>query len=137
MNWGKGLMIGLGLFMAFVIFLVVMMFRSPDDTFDKDYYEKGLAYNDEFKAKKQVFDDGATPKVTMRQDVLFVNFIALDSGKVEFWRPSNKAMDKSFDLNTTEVKIPILVLTKGQWKMIAKWKVGEKAYLYEKNIFIP
>jgi len=136
MNWGKGLMIGLGLFMAFVVFLVVMMFRSPDDTFDKDYYEKGLAYNQEYKAKKRVFDDGATPKVTMRQEMVLVNFIALDSGKLEFWRPSNKEMDKSFVLKTKELKIPIETLTKGQWKMIAKWKVGEKAYLYEKNIFI-
>ena len=53
MNWGKGLVIGLGLFMSFIVFLVVMMLNTPEDSFDKNYYEKGLAYDLDYQKKSR------------------------------------------------------------------------------------
>lgn len=52
MNWGTKLIIGMALFMAFIIGLAVFMLNSnADPLVDKDYYEKGLKY-DELKGKK-------------------------------------------------------------------------------------
>ena len=60
MNWGTKLVIGMGLFMAFIITLVVFMMRSgSDDLVDKDYYQKGIEYDKEYTRKNQVQQDQA------------------------------------------------------------------------------
>jgi hypothetical protein len=137
MNWGKGLVIGLGLFMSFVIFLVVMMFQAPDDSYDKDYYEKGLAYDQEYKQKKQVIQDQATPQVQVKDDFVYISFKGLTKGSVEFKRPSDKGLDKTFELKDKQVKIPRASLTKGEWKLIMRWQNQDKSYWHEENLFLP
>ena len=137
MNWGKGLVIGLGLFMSFVIFLVVMMFQAPDDSYDKDYYEKGLAYDKEFDQKKQVIQDQATPEVQVNDEFIYISFKGLTKGSVEFKRPSDKALDKTFELKDKQVQIPRTSLTKGEWKLIMRWQNQDKSYWHEENLFLP
>ncbi|RZJ83244.1 MAG: nitrogen fixation protein FixH [Chryseobacterium sp.] len=136
MNWGKGLVLGLGLFMGFVVFLVVMMFQAPDDSFDKDYYEKGLAYDLEYKQKKQVLTDGATPLIQLQENSFSIKFADLDSGELQMLRPSDHHLDRKFALaqhtviNTKEIQ-------KGEWNLVMRWKANNKAYILESNLYIP
>lgn len=137
MNWGKGLVIGLGLFMSFVIFLVVMMFQAPDDSFDKDYYEKGLAYDKQYNQKKQVITDHATPEIKLEEDSFYILFSALDSGKLNMIRPSDHLEDKEFALVNSKTAINTKNIKKGEWKLVLEWNASGKEYLFEQNLFIP
>lgn len=137
MNWGKGLVIGLGLFMGFVVFLVVMMFQAPDDSFDKDYYEKGLDYDQEYNRKKQVLTDNATPEIKLQEDSFNIVFSALDSGNLKMVRPSSHLEDEDFKLVDKKTTISTNKLKRGEWKLIIEWNANNKEYLYEKNLFIP
>lgn len=136
MNWGKGIVIGLGAFMSFVIVLVVMMFRAPDDSYDKDYYEKGLSYDKEYTQKQNVLNDNVKPEVTLANGKLVVLFNGLESGKLTLYRPSNNKLDKVYELSKAETQISTNNLEKGEWKLIAEWDYKGKSYLYEKNIFL-
>ena len=40
MNWGKGILIGVGLFMGFILFLVISLMTHRVDLESEDYYEK-------------------------------------------------------------------------------------------------
>jgi hypothetical protein len=136
MNWGKGLVIGLVLFMSFITILVVLMFRSAEDSFDKDYYEKGLAYDVEYQQKQQVITDQAEPTISYNDEVLSITFKAADSGQINFKRPSSKKEDKVINFTDNELNINRKELLNGEWKIILKWTYNQKNYLYEKNIFL-
>lgn len=136
MNWGKGLVIGLVLFMSFITILVVLMFRSAEDSFDKDYYEKGLAYDVEYEQKQQVITDQAEPTISYNDEVLSITFKAADSGQINFKRPSSKKEDKVINFTDNEVNINRKELLNGEWKIILKWTYDQKNYLYEKSIFL-
>lgn len=136
MNWGKGLVLGLGLMMSFITVLVVMMFRSPDDSFDKNYYEKGLAYDDEYTQKQQVIKDAATPVIKLEDEQIVLQFKAIDSGKVTLQRPSDHLMDLNFSIDKPQSFISTKKLLKGEWKVITQWNYQSKKYLYEQNLFI-
>ena len=137
MNWGKGIIIGLVLFMSFIVVLVVLMFRSPDDAFDKKYYEKGLAFNDIYNQKQNVIDEKVEPQFLLNSKTLQINFSGVQSGQINFTRPSNHLLDTVVNINRDTVIIPIKNLTTGQWHLILKWKNLHKDYLFEKDIFIP
>jgi hypothetical protein len=136
MNWGKGLVIGLVLFMSFITILVVLMFRSAEDSFDKDYYEKGLAYDVEYEQKQQVITDQAEPTISYNDEVLSITFKAADSGQINFKRASSKKEDKVINFTDNEVNIKRKELLNGEWKIILKWTYDQKNYLYEKSIFL-
>lgn len=137
MNWGKGLVIGLGSFMAFVLCLVVLMFQAPDDSFDKDYYEKGLAYDEEYNQKKRVLTDNAAPVIKLEKNSFYVEFSAIDYGELKLQRPSSHLDDEEYVLMDRKTIISTERLKKGEWNLIIKWKVNNTDYLFEKNLFIP
>ncbi len=40
MNWGKGIITGMIIFMLFILSMCIYMFRMPADEYDHQYYEK-------------------------------------------------------------------------------------------------
>ncbi|ADY50954.1 FixH family protein [Pseudopedobacter saltans DSM 12145] len=136
MNWGKGIVIGLAAFMSFVLCLVILMFRAPDDSYDEDYYEKGLSYDKEYGQKQNVLDDNAKPKVIIEDKKITVSFNGLDSGKLTFYRPANNKLDRIYKLSEVQTEIATNNLEKGEWKLISEWHYKGKPYLYEQSVFI-
>jgi hypothetical protein len=136
MNWGKGLVIGLAAFMLFITVLVIQMLNAAEDSFDKDYYEKGINYDKDYLLKQQVITDAANPKIAQQLDTISVNFIAVDSLKVTFKRPSSSQKDIVLYYYSPLVKIPKANITKGEWKIILHWYANKKEYLFEQNLFI-
>ncbi|RZM29342.1 MAG: hypothetical protein EOO88_05320 [Pedobacter sp.] len=58
MNWGTKIIIGMAVFMAFILVLGIFMIRSnPDPLVDEDYYEKGLNYDQELKRMEEIKKD--------------------------------------------------------------------------------
>lgn len=136
MNWGKGLVIGLASFMIFITVLVVQMFRSAEDSFDKDYYEKGLAYDIDYNQQQQVITDKAQPVIQQTEDEVIIRFAGVDSGTVNFKRSSDRAKDRLFAFNQKNIRLPRTELENGEWRLVIKWTVDQKKYLYQTNLFL-
>ena len=139
MNWGKGIIIGMVMFMIFITSMCVYMFRMPADEYDHQYYEKGLNFDKDFDKEKQVYKDHAQPEVNISGKDLSIAFAESAVGTIRFIRPSSEAMDKTFQLNTNGSKATMLSvssLVPGQWQMVVEWKSSKKSYLYKKEIFI-
>jgi len=137
MNWGKGLVIGLGLFMSFIVFLVVMMLNSPEDSFDKNYYEKGLAYDTDYQKKQNVISDKVEPSITYNDELITIIFKAVDSGQVNFKKPSNKSEDRLINFTGNVVNISRKSILNGEWKVVLTWTAHKKDYLFEQSIYLP
>jgi len=139
MNWGTKLVIGMGLFMAFIITLAVLMMRSgSDDLVDQDYYQKGIEYDKDYTKKSQMQKDQAEPEINIGDSIRIV-FNRPATGTIRFLHPSDNKKDRTVNLNSgtaNEVALPLVDTDKGQWKLIIEWKSDEKEYLFEKNITI-
>ncbi|HYK77256.1 MAG TPA: FixH family protein [Daejeonella sp.] len=139
MNWGTKICIGLGLFMSFIITLAVLMMRSSsDDLVESDYYEKGIAYDQDYNRKKQVEEDQAQPKLEIKDHVLQVTFTQPAVGQVRFKHSSDKKFDTQMDFQSQGklVELPLKDIRSGQWRLIFEWQSNGKNYLFEKEMFI-
>ncbi|RKD16190.1 hypothetical protein BCY91_04740 [Pelobium manganitolerans] len=136
MNWGKGLVLGLAAFMIFITLLVVQMFRTAEDSFDKDYYEKGLAYDVDYQQMQQVIKDKAAPSLRQDDNFVQIDFAKVDSGTVNFKRPSDRKKDQLYSFNEREVRLPKSAFEKGEWRIIIHWTADGKKYLYQSNMFM-
>jgi hypothetical protein len=139
MNWGTKLVIGMGLFMAFIITLVVFMMRSDsDDLVDKDYYQKGIEYDKEYTQKNRVYQDKSEPYIYV-EDSLKIIFQKPAIGSIRFIHRSDNKNDRTLNMETrenNEFVFPLNEISKGNWKLILEWKSEGKEYLFEKNILI-
>jgi len=139
MNWGTKLVIGMGLFMSFIITLAVLMIRSEsDDLVDVNYYEKGIEYDKDYIRKNQLIEDMAEPEISIT-DQLTIIFKSPAKGNIRFIHPSDKTKDNTLTFDSgkgNQVLIPLNEYRKGHWKVSVEWESNEKSYLYEKNIVI-
>lgn len=130
----------MGAFMVFIISMGVYMFTQTKDDYDKQYYEKGINFDQDFDREKQVFADRAVPKVSFDAQNMLVEFAAPAKGKLRFTRAADRRMDKLFAVASTNaadlVVIPLTALAKGPYKLRFEWQSNLKQYLYEQDIMI-
>jgi hypothetical protein len=135
MNWGKGIIIAMALFMGFILTLVIMLMRQDVDLEIDDYYNKELAFNEQYNAQQNYMD--ATEKITFNvtTDSLFVIFpkdLQTGAAKIQLQRPNNKQQDAVFDVQASDkVYIPTKSLPKGVFNCTITGKRNGK--MYENN----
>lgn len=137
MNWGKGIITGMIIFMIFILSMCIYMFRMPTDEYDHQYYEKGLNFDQDFNKESQVTKDHAKPAITIGSEYCTVTFIQQAKGTIRLIRPSSEAMDKVLPINTDnkkQVLIPIKSLVAGRWQIILEWQSLGKSYLYQQEV---
>ncbi|RWY54341.1 FixH family protein [Mucilaginibacter gilvus] len=139
MNWGKGIIGGMVLFMLFILSMCIYMFMAPEDGYDHQYYEKGLNFDKDFKKEKQVQTDHASPVITVSGKMINVLFNKPAAGTIKFVRPSNEALDNEIKLDSTagkNIAIPAGSMAVGRWQIVINWESSHKAYLYQQKIDI-
>lgn len=139
MNWGKGIVGGMVIFMLFILSMCFYMFRMPPDEYDHRYYEKGLSFDNDYKREQQVTADHAEPLIKQNGKTLELIFSTPVTGNIKFVRPSNQAMDKTFALNSEgaqTVSIPLSSIKRGQWDVVVEWTNNDKEYLYQQGFYI-
>jgi len=144
-NWGTGIVIGMLLFISFILYFVVTMLSSSDFDHDlvvEDYYKAELHYQQEIDAEEnalalkeqiQLERNGSELKLKFPNN-MNINEI---KGNVNFYRPSNKQLD--FSIPFTEIEeqhfiIPERQLIKGRWNIKISWQQNDKEFLFKKEI---
>ena len=139
MNWGKGLVIVMLLFIGFIVSMSCYMFSMPADDYDHQYYEKGLNFNQDYAKEKQVATDDAQPVIKQVNGEISIEFKQPAVGEVKLITPLGKSKDLMFPLNTnggTQARIPLNRLAPGRWSIRIDWKSGDKGYLYQQDLYI-
>lgn len=139
MNWGTKLVIGMALFMSFIITLAVLMIRSDsDDLVDTNYYQKGIEYDKDYVRKTQLIEDKAEPNISINGQMTII-FKSPAMGSIRFLHPSDNTKDRIMNINSgggNQVVFPLESFRRGHWKVSLEWKSNGKSYLYDKNITI-
>lgn len=140
MNWGKGIIAGMVLFMLFIFSMCFYMFRAPDDDYDHQYYEKGLTYNQYYNKEMQVVKDKAQPVIKIAGKYISIKFKDPAAGTLRLQRPSSVSLDKSYRFDThgsANIQFLASPVTKGRWQLILDWQSNNKSYVYQKEMMIP
>lgn len=142
MNWGTKIVLGMVTFMLFISSLVVYMFyvHNRDPLIEENYYEKGINYNQEFNAERNVLKDDAKPKITITENQIVIQLKDKATYQFVLMWPSNKANDVKLSGTTSGDSNLIVVdktkLTKGMWLLNLQWHALNKDYLYKNNIIL-
>jgi len=139
MNWGKGIIAGMIIFMLFIIGMGIYMFSVPVDEYDHQYYENGLNFNHDYDREAQVGKDHAQPLIQVIGHHIKFTFAQPVKGKIKFMRPSDPALDRFFKLDSSEgneIEVPLASIAAGQWQLVLEWESNHKAYLYHQEVYI-
>ncbi|WAC39907.1 FixH family protein [Pedobacter sp. SL55] len=142
MNWGTKLVLGMAVFMSFIIGMVVYMFKQHgnDALVEDNYYEKGINYNKEYDAKSNTLNDGATPEIKQSENQLIIQLKDAADYQLTLMRPSAKEKDVKSNGKTISDENLIIIetgnLDKGLWLLKLQWQFNGKDYLFTKDIKI-
>ncbi len=136
-NWGTKLVVAMAVFMTFIMILVFRSMNNVINLVEKDYYPKGLKYQDRLDEinNARVYTDLII--ISQENDRISVQFpdIRPDTGTVYFFRPSNTALDKVYQIEIPESRMMSFDksgFVKGKYLLKIYWKEKGKGYYIEK-----
>ena len=143
-NWGTGLVIGMALFMSFIIYLVVQMTTNHDldhDLVTDNYYQKEMELQQNINAQQNTAAMTKQITGTKTEKGYLLEFPeAYDpkkiTGNVFLYRPSNKQLDFELPLQLSNptLLIPDNRLLDGRWNITIVWEYEDDEYRFEKKI---
>ncbi|HRP52767.1 MAG TPA: FixH family protein [Fluviicola sp.] len=132
MNWGKGLAIGMILFMTFILTMVFIMMRQDIDLVREDYYQHELEFNQQYDEQKTYIDAPEKLKISVNSDTLFIQMpegFDKDTFSLHLQRPNNELLDFKITLHAAQqVKLPVKSLSKGNYTCFIRGFYINKPY---------
>jgi nitrogen fixation protein FixH len=142
MNWGKGILITIIIFLAGTAVMIIIAMNSEYDLVANNYYEQGIKYQDKIDRINRT--NALSEKVGIE---FFENAVSISlprmfaadkiKGDVIFYRPSDAGRDFKIPLQVdSENKMLISTgkLEKGFWKVQIDWRIETTAY-YNESFF--
>jgi len=140
MNWGKGIVIGMSLFMAFILVLVISLMSHSVDLESEDYYQREINYQSEITAMNKSNELKEKVVVTSMENHVSVVVPAelnCENIEVELKRPDNKDLDQTFKVNNTKsYLIDKTKLVKGHYNVEIRYQVEGTEYMQKQTIII-
>lgn len=143
LNWGASLVLAMIVFIGFILFFVVQMLSSEHS---QDLVKEAY-YHDELMFQKEIDKHNNTNTLQGKFELIptvnglsikFPNDLEEDfiAGKIKLYRPSNKALDTSFDIQLINLQqlIGSEYLLKGRWNILIDLDYKGKSYSYKKDI---
>jgi hypothetical protein len=144
-NWGKGIVIAIALFMCFILYFVVKV--QSDTQYDNEmvteqYYKKEKLVQGNIESIQNA--NSLTEKVAITKTVngVVVNFpkefdYSKIKGKVSLYRPSNQKLDFEIPISLSgfDLLIPKNNLVGGLWGISVAWEYEGKTYLNKEEVY--
>jgi len=142
-NWATGIFLTYSVFVAIIIILVMGAFKQNIDLVAPNYYEQELKFQNrqaELQRSNSLTEKLSFQVGTQEIAIQFpTNATSNISGKIVFFRPSDKSLDVSFPILVNEqaqMSINKAILQKGMYKMQISWAMNDETYFNEDIIVI-
>ena len=139
-NWGTKLLIAIVIFMSFIIVLVYQSYNNVILLVEKDYYPKGLKFQDRLDEIENARPLTKQLRVYQEAEKLVVVFpeIHPDTGTIYFFRPSATNLDLTYTLEpeaNNSMSFPKSKFQKGKSILKIFCKENDTAYYIEKPYY--
>jgi hypothetical protein len=142
-QWGTGLVIVFGLFVAAVLAVVAFAMTRRVELVTDGYYEKGLAYQRQIDRIDRTRKEGVEVGVEVVPEGVLLRFprsSAETAGDVLAYRPDDRSLDFTLPVGVDaegRMLIPRGKLASGAWRVQITWaRLGEE-YYHEVRVTIP
>ncbi len=140
MNWGKGIIIAMGAFMSFILFMVFTLMSKSTDLESEDYYKKEIEYEQEMNALKNASQLKVHAKIDLTEEYVVVVLPTkedVSNVQIALFRPDNKKKDKLLNENNSKtIMIAKNTLLKGRYNVAIKYEINGKKILQKEEIMI-
>ena len=139
MDWGKGILLTIIGFVAFIMTLVVISVRQDDiHLVTENYYEKEIKYQEQIEREKSA---AALDRVVLEFEestkTILLNLPVGSKGDLQLFRPSDARLDQKLPLEIKspgKIAIPLENLRSGYWRVQLTWTENGVEYYEEKKI---
>lgn len=145
-NWGTGIVIGMGIFMIFILQYVIRVQVNPEldnELVTEAYYQHEVAIDGNYKKTQNAQNLGTSFSIEKMSDGILITFpedfdIQQIKGNISLYRPSNQKLDKTIPirLSTHHLLIPKNELVDGRWDISVDWSYKTTSYLLKKSVHI-
>lgn len=145
-NWGHGITIVIVLFITGILSMVYITMQQNNSTqlIEENYYDKELVFQQQIDGSHNLnalYPDSLA--LIDSTDFIYIKLPAqaakVDSGFVEFIRPSDKTKDRRLDLtvnNNGELTLPKSNFINGLYKFRIRWNSNGTTYVKAKDFVI-
>jgi hypothetical protein len=143
LNWGHKI---LGIYLVFVagiVYMVVLSSQQKVDLVTADYYGEEIRYQERINESGRASALSAPIQYSIAQGLLTITFPKefegkKISGEVQVYCPSDDKKDihRNIDISDITMKVTLPEVNKGAHILKVKWKADGPSYYFEKNIFI-
>ncbi|MCH7398923.1 FixH family protein [Belliella sp. DSM 107340] len=141
MDWGKGIVIVIAVFVMLMAGLVTICVKQDDiHLVTQNYYEEEIKYQDQIDkiVNANTLDYEVLTYNTQVKRVV-MNLPLGSKGTLHLFRPSDARLDKKIEfqlINLDENTVDVSSLKSGYWKVKLTWEENGIAYYEEKKINI-
>ena len=136
MNWGKGIVIALTLFIGFISFLVVKIMSQDVDLVSEDYYKQEIDYEARIQKEQNGLNNAAKIELIDQEAYVVVQLpdsSSLTNVVLNLKRPNDKKLDKSFKIEGTKTfMLPKSSLEKGKYELTIEYTINGEECLMKK-----
>ncbi len=141
MNWGKGILIAIIVFLAGTAVMVMIAINSETGLVAKNYYEQGINYQekiDRINRSNSLPEKVAIEFSPKAVSIYIPRMFERDKikGEITFYRPSNAKDDFKLPLQVDSERKMLIgtdKLEKGFWKIQVDWSVDTVKYFNESS----
>jgi len=140
MNWGKSIVLAFVLFVMFIGTLVTVCLRQDISLVSRNYYQEELAYGQHISRLENTNQLSTRPEIALEESNLVIrynDFSRVTAGAIDLFRPSNAALDKSFEFRSGAESTRIFdvsTLPAGMYKVRMQWTMDNKEYFIEEIV---
>lgn len=139
-NWGTKLTLWIIVFMLFIFVLVFFSFKNTILLVEKDYYPKGLKFQDRIDEKNNAYALKDQFQLQQMDKYVVLSFpeIHPDTGTVVFYRHNDNLLDQIIAIKpdtSGKMYFPITDFKKGKYLLKIHWFEKGKGYFVEKQFF--
>lgn len=147
LNWGTGIIIGMGAFMIFILQYVIRVQTNSEfdnELVTENYYQEEINIDKNHEAEKNANALGEKLTFKMIAEGMLIHFpkdfeLKEISGIVSLYKASNQSLDKSINIQLNEeptLLIPISQLTDGKWQISVFFTYKGKNYYKKEDILL-
>lgn len=130
----------MGLFMSFILYMVISLMGKRVDLQSEDYYKKEIEYETEIAQIENANRLGYIVELRRENDYLFIELpdtLDLRSSNIEFIRPNDEKKDIRLEGKNEKTLIyPLSKMDVGQYDVQVQFKDNaDKVYLYKTKFY--
>lgn len=139
MDWGKGILLTIIGFVAFMMTLVVISVKQDDiHLVTENYYEKEIKYQDQIdRESASAALDREVLVFDAQNKVILLDLPVGAKGSLQLFRPSDARLDQEVAVDVTQAgktSVPLDQLKSGYWRAQLTWTEGGVEFYQEKKI---